>query len=78
VVRDLVLDDLQPQLVGALHELDELREVAEALLDGVEALGVVAVVGGAGLAVDGLLEVEAVVLSYHGLSQIAVMPRSLM
>ena len=60
MVGHLVLDDLDAVGVGRVHQLAQLREVAEVLVHRVEVHGAVAVVVGDGLAVVGLLLVQAV------------------
>ena len=44
VVRNLVLDDFDAQLVGIVHQLAQLRQIAEMLLHAVEINRAVAVV----------------------------------
>ena len=60
VVGHLVLDQLEAARVGGVDQLAQLGHVPEALVDGVEVLGVVAVVARHRLAVRDFLEVEPV------------------
>ena len=60
VVRHLVLDDLDAVGVRLVHQVAQRREVAEVLVDRVEVHRAVAVIVGDGLAVVGLLLVQAV------------------
>ena len=60
VVRDLVQNDLDAERVRRFHELSEIGQVAQVLVDAVEVDGAVAVVVGDGLAVVFFLLVQVI------------------